>query len=173
MCCAVWTRDGRGLVLSSATRNGGAILFYELERSEQRILLDSKEPLRLLGLSEDGSSVVIVRRTTAPDVAAATADVEIASVNLSDAKTTRVASLSDVYFNNVHISRDGESIAFTAQADGVTSIKIISARGGPSREVLAERDPKIMISTLSWSPDGKHIVFGKQTRTHLLSLLSP
>jgi serine/threonine protein kinase len=173
MCCAVWTRDGRAMALSAAGPRSAAIHVYELGNSASRMVYESKEPIRLLGLSGDGSSVVIARRLSASDVAAATTSVEIVSVNLSDLEISTIASLSDVYFNNVHISRDGASIAFTTQTNGATSIKLISVQGGAPREVLAERDPKTMISTLSWSADGKHLAFGKQTRTHLLSLLSP
>jgi hypothetical protein len=44
--------------------------------------------------------------------------------------------------------------------------------GGTPRKILGENDPKILLSSLAWSPDGGSIVFGKQTRTNLLSMLT-
>jgi hypothetical protein len=44
--------------------------------------------------------------------------------------------------------------------------------GGTPHKILGENDPKILLSNLAWSPDGSSIVFGKQTRTNLLSMLT-
>jgi hypothetical protein len=54
----------------------------------------------------------------------------------------------------------------------VSSLWIIAANGVSPKHMFAEYDPKILISSLDWSPDGRSIVFGKQTRTNLLSMLS-
>jgi Tol biopolymer transport system component/DNA-binding winged helix-turn-helix (wHTH) protein len=57
-------------------------------------------------------------------------------------------------------SPDGRSIAFMRNSDSDRGIYIIPAIGGPARKVYT---PKGTIEwergTLSWSPDGKHLVF--------------
>ena len=171
-CCPQWTPDARSAIVSAAGPTGSRIAVYEFGSPEPRRIFESKERIRVLGLSEDGKAVILAKRRDSADLAAATAVAEILSLPLSGGVPSKVDDLANTYFNNIHLSHDGRSIAFTTEVDGITSIRTISIKGGLQKELIAEKDPKVMISSLAWSPDGKAIVFGKQTRTHLLSQLS-
>ncbi|PYS86394.1 MAG: hypothetical protein DMF62_15990, partial [Acidobacteria bacterium] len=63
-------------------------------------------------------------------------------------------------------------LAFVSRKNDVSAIWHVPVKGRLPKQLAVENDPKILISGLAWSPDGKSIVFGKQTRTNLLSMLS-
>lgn len=63
-------------------------------------------------------------------------------------------------------------IAFVTRKNNVTELWTIPADGGNAKKVITENDPKILISELVWSPDGRSVIFGKQTRTNILSMLT-
>jgi Tol biopolymer transport system component len=84
----------------------------------------------------------------------------------------KINTLGYAYFHNIHLSPDGANIAFVSRRDNSTALWTVPVSGGTPRKILGENDPKILLSSLAWSPDGGSIVFGKQTRTNLLSMLT-
>jgi hypothetical protein len=48
----------------------------------------------------------------------------------------------------------------------------VPSTGGAPKSLYTENDPKVLISSLAISGDGKTIVYGKQTRTNVLSMLT-
>lgn len=178
-CCAVWTSDGRSLVFFSEIAkapSGGegkyALTRISVENSEQKVLFESPTRFRLLGLYDGGKYALIAERADPKENAAVAAEVVISSVSFESGAKQKVGSLRNVYFHNMQISRDARSIAFVARNDNLTSLSIVPVSGGAPRELIAENDPKVLYSSVSWSPDGRTIVFGKQTRTNLISMLS-
>ena len=137
-----------------------------------RTILESKTRFRVLGSSADGNEVIFAQKADPADLTAVPDSTYIYSLSLQSGARSKVNTLISAYFHNIHVSRDGRFIAFVANHDGVTSIQTVPTIGGSPKAVLVEKDPKVMISSLAWSPDGRTIVFGKQTRTHLLSMLT-
>ena len=63
-------------------------------------------------------------------------------------------------------------LAYVTRAENVTELWAVPVGGGTPKRLLSDNDPKVLISSLTWSPDGKSVIFGKQTRTNVLSMLT-
>jgi Tol biopolymer transport system component len=136
------------------------------------LILEAKDRFRFLGLDETGKNAVIAERADPADLAPTPALTYVYSVSMQTGAKLKVNTISNAYFYNIHLSRDRRTIAFVSRRDNSTALWIVPVAGGSPRKLLDEKDPKVLISSLSWSPDGKSIVFGKQTRTNLLSMLA-
>ena len=135
------------------------------------MIYESKEKFRLLGIENGGKNAVIA---IFPDSNISTPTPEsiyINSVSLETGVSRRVNTLSNAYSHNIYLSPDGREIAFVARKENMSEIWVVPVSGGKPRKLIAENNPKVFISSLSWSPDGKAIVFGKQSQNSLLSML--
>ena len=83
-----------------------------------------------------------------------------------------VVVLKNAYYANLHLSRDSRMLAFVTRSNNVTELWTVSTSGGVPKKIMSDNDPKILISSLAWTPDGRSIIFGKQTRTNVLSILT-
>lgn len=178
-CCPFWTRDGKAIVFttwnevaSGEKKSGHRLWLYDLGNSQTRLLFESADRFRLLGLAGDSSDAVIARKADPTDTSATPESTHILFVSLQTGAERRLNTLSDAYFHNIHLSYDGANIAFVSRRDNTTAMWTVPVSGGTPRKILGENDPKILLSSLAWSPDGNSIVFGKQTRTNLLSMLT-
>ena len=177
-CCAVWTPDGKSLVFTSEVKGSNAgpplsrLWLYQVENREQRMVFESTERFRFLGLANGGKDAIISQKDDPADLTATPKSTNVYSLSLQTGAKSKVNSLENAYFHNVHLSRDGGSIAFVSRRDDVTTLWTVPVNGGTPKQLLIENDPKLLISSLTWSPDGRSIVFGKQTRTNLLSMLT-
>jgi Tol biopolymer transport system component len=178
-CCPIWSPAGKSVIFTSlATKEMSPrqatyrIWIHQLESSERRMLFESKVPFRLVGLSRDGTNAIITERADPADLTATPKSTNVYSLSLQTGAKSKVNALENAYIHNVHLSRDREHIAFTSRKDGITTLWTVPVNGGTPKQLFVENDPKVLISSLTWSPDGRSIAFGKQTRTHLLSMLT-
>jgi Tol biopolymer transport system component len=149
------------------------IWVYSTGTQSARTILESPDRVRILGTTNNGSDLLFIRRSDPTDTGAAPKSTDLFSLPLSGGDPTRIATLANVHFNNVHLSPDRSSIAFVVQKEeGKTALSHAAVSGGSPREIVQELDPKVLFSSLAWAPDGRSIVFGKQTRTSLLSMLT-
>ena len=180
LCCPAWTPDGKSFVVSSnyispdhALPNVNRLWFYPNENSARKMIYESKEKIRFLGIGNGGKDAVIAIfpdtniSTPTPDT------IYINTVSLETGASIRVNTLSNAYSHNIHLSPDGKEIAFVSRKENVSEIWTVSVSGGGApRKLATENNPKVFISSLFWSPDGKAIVFGKQSQNSLLSMLT-
>ena len=171
-CCSAWTQDGKHLVFTSERQGGFRLWLYQLADSQQRSILEAKYQFRFLGLDESGSNALIAERADPTDRTATPEATHIYALSIQTGAKLKVNTLSNAFFHNIHLSRDRRSIAFVARRDNTTALWTVPVNQGTPKRLVAENDPKILISSLAWSPDGRSIVFGKQTRTNLLSMLT-
>lgn len=83
-----------------------------------------------------------------------------------------VARLPSAYLNNLQLSPDGRMLAFASHQDGADNIWLIPTVGGQARKITTNSDPRLYFSSLSWSPDGKAIYYGKQTADSFVSAIN-
>jgi Tol biopolymer transport system component len=176
-CCPIWTQDGKNILFVSWIDDiiAGRKPLYRLwlkdlaPDSQPRLLFESVDRFRLLGAS--GGALIAIKSNPA-DVSLTPESTNILSVPLQAGTARKVNTLSHAYFHNIHLSPDGSNIAFVSRRDNTTALWTVPVSGGTPRKILGENDPKILLSSLAWSQDGSSIVFGKQTRTNLLSMLT-
>jgi Tol biopolymer transport system component len=122
------------------------------------------EIFRFLGVATDERQVLIAKKADTTDQSQTPAETEIYAVSIDKGSMRKIYTISNVYFNNIQLSRDGRMIAFVSRSRNNTELWTVPAAGGPPKKILTENDPKIMFSTVAWSPDGSSVAFGKQTR---------
>jgi Tol biopolymer transport system component len=178
-CCPMWTNSGDQLVFfsrhdspSSPRQTTYRLWLYRVADAEQKVVLESSQRFRFLGFGRDEDTALFVQLADPAHSPASPAIIDLYALSLSTSARSKVNSLGDAYFHNIHLSSDGRMIAFTSRRDNITALWTVPVNGGTPRRILVENDPKIMISSLAWAPDGKSIVFGKQTRTNLFSMLA-
>lgn len=175
----IWTPDGRRLVVVTSlpsktdpTRRTYRIVILDPEHSPERTLVESNDALRLLGLAHGGKEVLFARRADPTGLTLVAPSTSIYSVSLETGAQKQVNTLTDAYFHNINLSHDGSTLAFVTRRDNITALWTVPVNGGTPKRSLLENDPKALFSSLAWSPDGRSIVFGKQTRTNLISMLA-
>ncbi len=179
LCCPSWSSDGKYLVVSSnliPTEPGSRILnrlwLYTNENSAKKIIFETTDKIRFLGIGngEKAAVVAVIRDSTnstpTPD------SIDINLISLETGLNSRVNTLNNAYFHNIHLSPDGKTIAFVTRRENVSAVWVVPVDGGAPRKIMDDNNPKVFISTLSWSPDGKSIVFGRQSQNSLLSMLT-
>lgn len=178
-CCPAWSPDGKYIAFTSEytpvsppRHTGYRLWLYQPENSEQKLIFESKERFRVLGFGDGQRDAIIAEKADPADLTSTPESTYVYSLSLQTGARSKVNTLGNAYFHNIHLSRDGRTIAFVSRRDNLTALWIVPVTGGTPRKLLVENDPKILFSSLSWSPDGRSIVFGKQTRTHLLSMLT-
>ena len=175
----IWTPDGGSIVFLSLTGSSPSapervyrIVKTDLRSGDTQVIFEAREPLRLLGYSKDGASLLFAKRANNTDHSPIGDAVGIYSLVLVNAEPKKLKSLDAVYFRNIHLSADGNIVGFVTRVDSKTAIASLRLDDGLIKEHLTINDPKVLISSLGMSHDGSFIVFGKQTRTNLLSMLT-
>ncbi len=174
-----WLPDGKSMVFVSQAQAEGTprktmyrLWHVTLENSEQQMIYESQVSFELLGLGDSGSSAIIVQSAPANDPASKLSSTELYSLSLRSGINTKIGEFKNAVLNNISLSRDGRSIAFVTRTENETALWTAPVMGGSPHKLIAENDPKIMFSSISWSADGKSIAYGRQTRTDQISMLS-
>lgn len=176
--CPTWTADGKIIIRSEQTpqgpggRNKHRLSLVDVAGGAAKTLVESDASFVFLGVTENGEDLVLAQRSDPGDLSIIPKATDIYLHSIATGARSRVHSFDLAYLYNIHLSRDGKSLAFVTSRDNVTALWTVPVKGGTPRQLMAENDPKILISELAWSPDGRSIVYGKQTRTNLISMLA-
>jgi serine/threonine protein kinase len=170
-CCAAWSPDNTGLAFISDTISGPTkvhrLWLSMPDGSGAHVIFESKVPLRLLGWA---AGELVIAQSSGSQAAPTVVDT-FAIMSQTGAKR-EIATVPNAYFYNFHLSNNGQTVAYTTRSNGLSEIWSFATSGGPPRRIAAQNDPKILVSSLTWAPDGKSLVYGRQTRTNVLSMLS-
>ena len=171
-CCASWTRDGSHLAFVSEATKLYRIWLAGADGQEARVMFESKDRFRFLGFTPSAGEAIIAQKGDPNDLSQTPASTYIFAVSVATGAARKVNTLTNAYFHNIYLSREGQTLAFVSRSSDINELWTVPASGGAPIKILFEKDPKVMFSSLSWSPDSRSIVFGKQTRTNLLSMLT-
>src|SRR5258706_999690 len=169
---ASWTRDGSHLAFVSEAAKLYRIWLGGADGQEARVMFESKDQFRFLGFTSNAEESVMAQNADPNDLSQTPASTYIYAVSVTTGAARKVNTLTNAYFHNIYLSRDGQTLAFVSRSNDINELWTVPALGGALKKVLFENDPKVMFSSLAWSPDSRSIVFGKQTRTNLLSMLT-
>ena len=172
----VWMANG-SIVYSSVDRSESGAFIHRIRgvdtnSGENKILFESEQPIRVLGADDSRQGLYFARRRELSHALPAPPATDIYRLTLTTGQANRVRSLSNAFFLNIHLTDDGKSLAYVSRVQDITTISLSSVNGDSTKDLLVINDPKVMISSLALSPNGDFIVYGKQTRTNLLSMLT-
>jgi Tol biopolymer transport system component len=178
LCCTFWSSDGKTMVFSSERRDPktrerlSRIWSVNLDGGSKRLLYTSKSAIRYLGF--DGRGDLVVAEKEDPLDTSSVPQVTLIELVRPDqpGSAQTVARIENAYFDNLRVSPNGGLLAFVTRSQDKTNLWTLNLSGGSPKEILSENDPKSLISSLAWTPDAQSIVFGKQTRTNLISMLT-
>ncbi len=177
MLSPVWTKDGRKLAYTSRfiepsgeDKSVYALWYFDFDKNSERKVFESKENLRLLGWS--GDELIFAVKTFDKNFTPTPPEVPVRAVSITTGQERNLLTLKNAYFNNIHLSPDGNLIAYSSRTDDSDNIWFSSLHSDNTKKLTANNDPRLYFSSLVFSPDGKTIFFGKQTRFTLLSMFT-
>ncbi len=174
----VWMPDGRSIAfISERTAANVGTKTYRLWSSQlgnvgPRLNYESNESFMFLGLTSDSKEAVMAVKADATDVSPTPSSIDIYSLSLQSGAKKPITTTTSAYYYNIHLSRDGRNIAFVTRRNNISEVWTVPVSGGTPRKIISEKDPKVLFSSLVWSPDNRSLILGKQTRTNLLSMLT-
>lgn len=162
-----WSPDGRSILLRVASNEHRGLRLVDVASGEVSTVL-SRDSVQRARWSSDGSALYLVRA----DYGRSGTKGQESWISIRDRETGQETELyresvpapvGDQLLNDLTVSPDGTLLAFTVQRDKVKRVLILPAGGGAAREVIrTSADLEVPnFANLSWTPDGKEIVFVK------------
>ena len=173
----LWSSDGKSIAYTSKTDKAvdgkfiNRVWVVDVEAKTARTVFQADNFLRLLGWSEDEKGLIAAIVTDKVG-GAPLPEINIVEINIASGEQHPQAKLRSAYLYNIHLSADARMMAYVAQQDGKDNIWLMPARGGAAKKLTTNNNARIYFSSLAWSPDGKAIYFGKQSRYSLLSMIT-
>jgi serine/threonine protein kinase/Tol biopolymer transport system component len=167
-----WSPDGQRvawLALSTAPKKSASI--WLLVAGQKKQIFQSDSVLGLVGWSQSGQELIVKSIPGKDNAPNAPADVSLSAISIQDGKQRSLAQLQATYFQNIKPAPVGNQIAFVTRQDGADSLQVIAATGGATKPIMTSSDPRVYISAIAWSPDGKTIYCGKQTSWTVFSII--
>lgn len=174
--CPLWSSDGKRIVYSSriskATegKTNYTVSVINIETKNSNAVFQSDTYLRLLGWSPSEKEILLA--THQKGATGFPTEVNIIQVSVETGEPRTIANLQSVYLYNIHLSFDRKVIAFAAHRDDKDNVWLMPSTGGENKKITNNNDSRLYVSNLSWSPDGRSIYFGKQSRFSLLSMIT-
>lgn len=170
--CPLFSPDATQIAVMS--RSGGAkpearVRIIDIAAGSSSELPLSVTNVRLLGWAADGKGVIVAE---ASKLSGLPPETVIKLVPLSGGPGKVVANWKNAYYYNIFLSNDRKLIAFAARDADKDDLWVAPATGGPARRLTNNNDSGLYYSRLHWLKDGTGIVFGKQTRFSLLSMVT-
>jgi TolB protein len=168
----IWSADGSKLAFffqTKAKEPTRGLNLYDGANGEIATVFQTTKSMRIIGWTPDETGLIIVQSDASSGLPPSAV---IKRIAVSGGKETVLADLKNVYFYNIFLSDDRKQIAYVARSDNKDDIWVMPSAGGPARKLTGNNDSGLYFSRLAWLHDGSSIVFGKQTRYSLLSIIN-
>jgi TolB protein len=169
-----WSPDGKRVAYISLQRAPSAetkpVWSVWIAGREPELVFQSSTTVRLMGWSSSGDDVIIGVAEDNNALTVTVSDMRVLQVSAGGGQRM-IAPLKSTYFMNVQLSPDARTIGFVSRQDGRDNIWTIPTSGGEAKKITANPDPRLYFSSLAWSPDGKAIYYGKQSKWGLISMI--
>ncbi len=169
----VWSVNGKQLAyLMTEREKPEAPLAYRLRVKQDeatQTLYESPRPLRISGWLATDSEILLVE--TLSTFREPLQDVALIRVRRDQRRHLELARFPRVYFNSFKLSHDGKQLAFVTRANGRDNLTVFHLHTGVSKQVTDNREAMVLLSSLNWSPDDRHLYFSKQTQWQFVTRL--
>jgi Tol biopolymer transport system component len=172
-----WSSDGKRIVFSFQSKNrdenGKArrgLKITDISDGQITQVFETDQPFRLIGFTSDENGVIIVEPSK--EYSGLPPETKVIRIAISGGSESLVASLKNIYYYNISLSKDRKQLAYAARDQNLDDIWILATAGGTPRKLTNNNDSGSYFSKLAWVPDGSSIVFGKQTRFSVLSTMN-
>ncbi|MBK9155669.1 MAG: PD40 domain-containing protein [Chloracidobacterium sp.] len=171
-----WSSDGKRLAFLSQKltpdangKNRKKLNIIDVASGNNSVVFETDKITRFLGWTDDENGLIIAEteRTSGlpPEIA-------LKRIAIGTGEETSIDRLKNAYYYNIVLSADRKLLAFAARNDDIDDIWVVSSRGGGLKKLTSNNDSALYFSRLAWLPDGSAVVFGKQTRFSLLSIIT-
>ncbi|MBP6004617.1 MAG: serine/threonine-protein kinase [Pyrinomonadaceae bacterium] len=174
-----WSPDGNTVAVVTQKKSNepgknpvSGISIIDVNTKAQNGIYLSDGALRLLGWSADKNAVIIAETESRYRFSGLPPEIAITSIVAGSGRTNVIARLKNAYAYNIFLSSDRRSIAFAARNEERDDLWVLQSDGGEPRRLTRNNDSGVYISRLAWLNDGNSIIFGKQTRFSVLSMVN-
>jgi Tol biopolymer transport system component len=171
--CPLWSPDGDQLAYTALQLSPSVKKFRSIwiqGDGQPELIFQAESNLRLLNWSKFGNEIYLALIKNWLK-GSQTQTVEIVKVSIKSKATEIIGTLEQTYFYNIRLSTDGKNFAFASRMDGKDNVWLLSATGGIPVQVTKNSDPRVYLSSLTWSPDVKTIFYSKQKSWSLVTLI--
>jgi serine/threonine protein kinase len=171
--CPIWASDGKRLAFYFQKKTGPdnkmirGLKVVDSTTGNVSTMLETSWFIHLIGWTPDEKGLVFAASEKFSGLPP-----ETYLKQITPAGETTVTQLKNAYFYNLFQSPDRKTIAYAARTMEKDDVWIVSASGGAARRITNNNDQGLYVSRLTWLGDGSAIVFAKQARFSLLSLIT-
>jgi Tol biopolymer transport system component len=170
----LWSRDGMRIAYESTVpgeKITRSVIVWDAKAGKSKTVYQTDSVMRLLGWSPEGELYLAAVEGKAA-AWASPAEVTLIRIPTEQGTALPIARTASTYLYTLTLSPDGRLIVFVSRQEGKANIWAFSTRDGKIKKLMANNDPKLYFSSISWSPDSKTIYFDKQSRFSSISLIT-
>ncbi|CAN5285613.1 hypothetical protein BH10ACI1_BH10ACI1_12750 [soil metagenome] len=174
--CPIWSMDGSKIAFFSKSKlpdEEGKILqslwFFDNVSKQTKKIYEKSAGFRLIGWNESANALVFASPSKFMGLPP---KILLSEVNILTGKELLISDLKDTYYYNIQLSHNNKSIAFVSRQDEKDNIWIFDLKTKKMRKITNNNDTNLYFSSVVWSPDGRSVFYGKQTRFSVLSLIN-
>jgi len=171
-----WSADGRRLAFLSQKltpdangKNRKKLNIIDVATGNTSVVFETDKIIRFLGWTADENGLIIAETERSSGLPP---EIALKRIAIGTGEETSIDRLKNAYYYNIVLSADRRSLAFAARNDDIDDIWVLSSSGGKPKKLTGNNDSGLFFSRLAWLPDGSAIVFAKQTRFSLLSMIT-
>jgi Tol biopolymer transport system component len=173
----MWSADGKHIAFSYQHKTADAsgkkvkvVAVHDLDINQTHDLYSSTYALRLLGWDDLDKGLYVAESEKQYVVLLPFANIRL--INVQTRQASAPLTLKNVYFYNIFLSDNKKLIAYASRDQDRDDIWVVPSTGGAVRRITSNNDSGVYYSRLAWLHDGSAVIFGKQTRFSLLSMIN-